>query len=296
MTKPGPSRERAKRPIVPPVSAPDDEYVISRTGFNVVILDPRPNAAEIALNESVATIEHWVARRRASTEGRPQREEQRKVLVADMLKAGVPPRVVVGVYSYVEHQVEVLVLRKDLNALVRRLASEVSSRRAARSDAQTILGHLDAILGTESPLMTGHMRETIDTVRREIQTETPCLRREDLERLIAEGYDACPGKPFAGRSEDLAWLLGRFWEKGRLKILKPAARRPRTDPWPDHVAAIVSALVQGGVSENAATTYVARILVLEFVATGLVPQDFEHSFKPDAIRALMKRRRKTKRT
>lgn len=246
--------------------------------------------AEVVFADSIHRIDSALSRTPRTAGQSGNLRSKREVLHQELRAAGASLETVAGFYRTLAEEIECRVLRKDVTAMVPKIAARLPKRAS------------DYVLSPFQESSVRAIRVAVKTVEdpwllaKLVALEAKYARRlppteEVLDAIIAEIYEQDPREPLhkRGAAEDIAWLKKTFWRDGAPCLVRKEHRRPQQMFWGLFRGWTVALLRSDIRSAPQAADLVGRLLRLHLVETGLLPLASAFSLGPAALRVAERR-------
>jgi len=226
--------------------------------------------------------------------------EKRRDIARQFAAAGISDSVLVaGVHFSVLVQLEARLKRKDLNAMVSRVATEACDEFAVYDESARHLNKRMARKPIDGDFAE-RMREAVERDRLAGKPDPVAWLRQRLRDVYAEDnrlpfHQTPPADsgipPDWNEQMDMRYLTAAFWSNGRPRAIVRPAKRPRHVFWQVYAADIVdSYTTREEIMPSVAIRLTSALLLTTLVESGAFPPSFNKTFSVTAIKKSLQRK------
>jgi len=223
--------------------------------------------------------------------------EKRRAVSGAFVESGINIALVGGVHLSVLTQLETRLKRKDLNAMVFRVAAEACDEFAVYAESAKHLNRRMAGKPIEGDLAE-RLRKAVERDRLAGKPSVTAWLRARLRDVYAEDHR----KPFHPRppdgaqlpppeQQDMHYLTSAFFAEGRPRAILRPARPPKRTFWQIYPADMVDSLTTGEVvMTSVAIRLTSALLLATLVESGAFPASFSRTFSETGIKKSLQRK------
>lgn len=223
---------------------------------------------------------------------------KRYAIADEFMAEGINSALVGGAHLSVLTQLETRLKRKDLSAMISRVATEACDTFAVFDESAEHLNRRFA----KKPIDQDLAARLRDAVERDRLAGKPAPV-EWLQRRLRDVYAEDSRKPLhpeppegalnvpTSEEQDLIHLRAAFWANGRPRPIVRPAKRPRHVFWQVYPADIVDSLTTGEVVKpSVAIRLTSALLLTTLVESGAFPPSFGRTFSETGIKKSLQRK------